>query len=65
MLELLNKANTYCEEIPPVQNEKSRFGNPAFKVFYSRIANVINIILIDLLKFFQLAIISFRYLTNL
>ncbi|CAB4397211.1 unnamed protein product [Rhizophagus irregularis] len=39
MLELLNKANTYCEEIPPVQNEKSRFGNPAFKVFYSRIAN--------------------------
>lgn len=64
MLELLNKVNTYCEEIPPVQNEKSRFGNPAFKVFYSRISNVINLF-DQFAKVIPIVIISFRYLNNL
>jgi serine/threonine-protein phosphatase 2A activator len=40
MLEILDKVNIYCEEIPPVQNEKSRFGNPAFRDFYDHVANV-------------------------
>ncbi|CAI2189807.1 11024_t:CDS:2, partial [Funneliformis geosporum] len=39
MLEILDQVNNYCEEIPPVQNEKSRFGNPAFRDFYDRVVN--------------------------
>ncbi|CAG8552068.1 2741_t:CDS:2 [Funneliformis caledonium] len=39
MLEILDQMNAYCEEIPPVQNEKSRFGNPAFRDFYDRVVN--------------------------
>ncbi|CAG8594610.1 29333_t:CDS:2 [Gigaspora margarita] len=39
ILEILDTVNTYCSEIPPVSNEKSRFGNPAFKDFYDRVTS--------------------------
>nr|CAG8478672.1 11251_t:CDS:2 [Entrophospora candida] len=39
VLEILDTVNSYCNKIPPVQNEKSRFGNPAFKSFYDQISN--------------------------
>ncbi|RIB08558.1 Phosphotyrosyl phosphatase activator [Gigaspora rosea] len=39
ILEILDTVNTYCTEIPPVSNEKSRFGNPAFKDFYDRVTS--------------------------
>ncbi|CAJ0755382.1 8554_t:CDS:2 [Entrophospora sp. SA101] len=39
VLEILDTVNSYCNKIPPVQNEKSRFGNPAFKNFYDQISN--------------------------
>ncbi|CAG8711830.1 12668_t:CDS:2, partial [Cetraspora pellucida] len=39
ILEILDTVNTYCKEIPPVNNEKSRFGNPAFKDFHDRVTS--------------------------
>ncbi|CAG8558933.1 2904_t:CDS:2 [Dentiscutata erythropus] len=39
ILEILDTVNTYCTEIPPVNNEKSRFGNPAFRDFYDRVTS--------------------------
>ncbi|CAG8676800.1 2243_t:CDS:2 [Cetraspora pellucida] len=39
ILEILDTVNTYCKEIPPVNNEKSRFGNPAFRDFYDRVTS--------------------------
>ncbi|CAG8475567.1 8876_t:CDS:2 [Paraglomus brasilianum] len=38
MLEVLNTVNSYCDEIPPLHNKQSRYGNPAFRDFYDRIA---------------------------
>lgn len=37
MLDLLI---SWIQEIPPVENSKSRFGNPAFRQFYDRLSNV-------------------------
>ncbi|CAG8650685.1 4407_t:CDS:2 [Acaulospora morrowiae] len=39
ILEILDKVDSFCKEIPPVNNEKSRFGNPAFRDFYDRVTN--------------------------
>ncbi|CAG8578237.1 9939_t:CDS:2 [Ambispora gerdemannii] len=39
IIDVLDIVNSYCEEIPPVRNEKSRFGNPAFRDFYDRVNN--------------------------
>ena len=40
MLEILDTVNSYCDEIPPIDNSQSRYGNPAFRDFYDRIAKV-------------------------
>ncbi|KAG9306712.1 hypothetical protein G9A89_004259 [Geosiphon pyriformis] len=41
IIAILDTVNSYCQEIPPVQNEKSRFGNPAFKDFYDRVQDTV------------------------
>ncbi|KAL1921433.1 uncharacterized protein VTP21DRAFT_11149 [Calcarisporiella thermophila] len=38
LLNLLESIHQICRDIPPVENSKSRFGNPAFRDFYDRVA---------------------------
>ncbi|EIE86123.1 hypothetical protein RO3G_10834 [Rhizopus delemar RA 99-880] len=45
MLDLLI---SWIQEIPPVENSKSRFGNPAFRQFYDRLSNSAGDLLKDL-----------------
>lgn len=40
LLEVLREVEQTVKDTPPVDNGKSRFGNPAFKTFYDRIAEV-------------------------
>lgn len=37
LLDILHTARQLAKDTPPVDNEKSRFGNPAFKTFYDKI----------------------------
>lgn len=36
----MDEVEQLVREIPPVDNAKSRFGNPAFQTFYDRLAEV-------------------------
>lgn len=40
LLDVLGEVEQTVKDTPPVDNGKSRFGNPAFKTFYDRIAEV-------------------------
>ena len=40
LVELLQKLESWVESIPPVDNKLSRFGNPAFRTWYDRAAQV-------------------------
>ena len=40
LLAVLDQVEQLVEDIPPVDNAKSRFGNPAFQTFYDRAAEV-------------------------
>jgi len=40
ILSLLDRVEEVVAEIPPVDNKASRFGNPAFKVFYDRVLEI-------------------------
>lgn len=37
---MLDQVQGVVEEVPPVENGKSRFGNPAFRTFYDLIHEV-------------------------
>ncbi|KAI8140207.1 Phosphotyrosyl phosphatase activator [Fennellomyces sp. T-0311] len=39
IIQILETLLQYVKEIPPVENSKSRFGNPAFRDFYDRVEN--------------------------
>ncbi|RHZ72688.1 hypothetical protein Glove_241g58 [Diversispora epigaea] len=39
ILEILDTVNKYRIKLPPVNNEKSRFGNPAFRDFYDQVTS--------------------------
>ncbi|KAG2211967.1 hypothetical protein INT47_004654 [Mucor saturninus] len=40
ILTILDTLSRWVKEIPPVENSKSRFGNPAFRTFYEKVKNV-------------------------
>jgi len=40
VLSLLDKVEQIAKDTPPVDNAASRFGNPAFRTFYDKIAEV-------------------------
>ncbi len=40
VLGLLDKVEETAKSIPPVDNKASRFGNPAFRTFYDKVAEV-------------------------
>ena len=40
MLKILDSVDAIIDETPPVDNEKSRFGNPAFRTFYDAVQKV-------------------------
>lgn len=40
VLNILDKVAETTKDIPPVDNKASRFGNPAFRAFYDKIAEV-------------------------
>lgn len=40
ILNVLDTLLRWVNEIPPVENSKSRFGNPAFRTFYEKVKNV-------------------------
>jgi len=42
---ILNRVEGIAKETPPTSNAVSRFGNPAFKVFYDRVHDVCSILL--------------------
>ncbi|KAI7907435.1 Phosphotyrosyl phosphatase activator [Cokeromyces recurvatus] len=46
VLSILETLLQYVKQIPPVENSKSRFGNPAFRTFYDKVKDSIS----DLLK---------------
>lgn len=37
---VLDSVDELAQSIPPVDNEKSRFGNPAFRTFYDAVQRV-------------------------
>ena len=37
---MLDRVEALAKETPPVDNEASRFGNPAFKTFYDKVKQV-------------------------
>ncbi|KAI8087805.1 Phosphotyrosyl phosphatase activator [Gilbertella persicaria] len=41
ILDILEILLNWVKEIPPVENEKSRFGNPAFRTFYDKVKDSI------------------------
>lgn len=41
MLKILDSVDAIIDETPPVNNEKSRFGNPAFRTFYDAVQKVV------------------------
>ncbi|OBZ83084.1 Serine/threonine-protein phosphatase 2A activator 2 [Choanephora cucurbitarum] len=47
-LDILETLLNWIKEIPPVENEKSRFGNPAFRTFYDKIQENIHDVFKDL-----------------
>ncbi|CCO35130.1 peptidylprolyl isomerase [Rhizoctonia solani AG-1 IB] len=40
ILKLLERVEAIAQETPPVSNDASRFGNPAFKTFYDKVQEV-------------------------
>lgn len=40
LLAILDRVEQLVRDIPPVDNAKSRFGNPAFQTFYDKVAEV-------------------------
>jgi len=44
ILSILDEIEIAAKEIPPIDNQASRFGNPAFRMFYDRVAEVCSLI---------------------
>lgn len=40
IISVLDKVEATAQGIPPVDNKASRFGNPAFRTFYDKVAEV-------------------------
>lgn len=40
VLSILDQVEQFAHDAPPVENSGSRFGNPAFKEFYDKVAEV-------------------------
>lgn len=40
VLAVLDKVECIVADVPPVENGKSRFGNPAFRTFYDAVQSV-------------------------
>src|SRR5882762_2583796 len=51
---VLNRVEEIAKETPPTNNAVSRFGNPAFKVFYDRVHDVCSLYFGDVLNFLTL-----------
>ncbi|KAI7866847.1 Phosphotyrosyl phosphatase activator [Spinellus fusiger] len=50
ILILLDTLSQWVTDIPPVENEKSRFGNPSFRVFYDKVQQNIEDLMRPLIK---------------
>lgn len=48
LLHLLDEVETIADETPPIDNAKSRFGNPAFQPFYDKIVSVSAVLILVL-----------------
>lgn len=48
LLHLLDEVETIADETPPIDNAKSRFGNPAFQAFYDKIVSVSAVLILVL-----------------
>ena len=44
ILDVLSKVEEMAKDTPPVENSGSRFGNPAFRTFYDKVAEVKNLL---------------------
>ncbi|OAD72265.1 hypothetical protein PHYBLDRAFT_177690 [Phycomyces blakesleeanus NRRL 1555(-)] len=42
ILKILDQLAQWVTDIPPVENSKSRFGNPSFRVFYDKVQDSLN-----------------------
>jgi len=40
LISLLDHLEQWCRDIPPIENHKSRFGNPAYQQWFDKLAEV-------------------------